>query len=111
MAFFAGKVLAGTATVAEFLLIAGGAGAVAAGFPVVGRRTGVRILALEIFFHKESPSFLFSRFPAPGGSAGENEAALCDREADLLGVDGPVKDLQLRSQHIGEHCGSQTCCV
>ena len=55
--FLAGKIFACAASVAEFLLIAGGTGTVTAFFPVIFGCTGERKPAVMFFAHKESRSF------------------------------------------------------
>ncbi len=52
MLFFVGKILTGTAPVAEFLLITGGTGTVAACLAVIGRCTGIRVLTLMFTAHE-----------------------------------------------------------
>ena len=52
MLFFVGKILTGTAPVAEFLLITGGTGTVAACLAVIGRCTGIRVLTLMFTVHE-----------------------------------------------------------
>ena len=57
LVFLFGKLLAGTAPIAEFLLITGGTQAVSAGMAVISRCTGVRVLALMFIAHQNHAPF------------------------------------------------------
>lgn len=58
-----GELFTGAAAVTEFLLIAGGAGTVAAGSPVISRGTGVRVFALKLTSHKNYLPFICGQLP------------------------------------------------
>lgn len=59
MVLFAGLAFAGAAPVTEFLLITGCTGAIAAGFPVVCRCTGIGNSAVMFFLHRLTLLFSF----------------------------------------------------